>query len=79
MTCHELNKLARPVTVASLTTQGATTNQISRFYPQQLVPREDFAASQAAVWEQYGERLWSKSAYPSTTNMDFVEQDIGPR
>jgi hypothetical protein len=77
--CHSLSQAIEVVTDRSLTTQGDTTNPVSRIYPQRIIPWHDFPAQQEEIWNQLSESPFALQAtFPSQHQLDYVRSVISP-
>ena len=67
LSCHSLNLAVRVETDLRLTTKGATTNPVGRFFPRQIIPWDGFAMKQVETWNELlvGEHFSSKPVFPS--------------
>ena len=78
--CHGLSRQVKPVDDLSSATTGRVTNEIGRFYPQTILPWNDFPTQQKAMWKRFPREspAWSSRAYPSKTNLDYLRTRIEP-
>ncbi|KJZ70625.1 hypothetical protein HIM_09980 [Hirsutella minnesotensis 3608] len=78
-TCHSLHLAMQVMTDRSSTTQGETTNPAGRIFPRRIIPWDDFVVRQEEIWDDLsmGE-LFSKPAFPSQHQMEYVESLLKP-
>ncbi|KAI1839791.1 hypothetical protein JX266_013997 [Neoarthrinium moseri] len=75
--CHSLSLAIQVVTDRSLTTQGDTTNPTGRIYPRRIIPWDDFAAGQEAIWERLtGGSFSSQPVFPTSNQLAYVRSLI---
>ncbi|PWI65461.1 hypothetical protein PCL_07062 [Purpureocillium lilacinum] len=72
--CHQLSLGIDIVTDKSLTTQGEPTKPAGRKFPQQIIPWDNFAATQEETWNQLAadNAFFTDTIYPSANQVDYI-------
>ena len=78
--CHQLSGKIKPVTEASASTGGSTTNPTRRLFPRRILPWLEFATRQQDFWKQAAANpsLWTERSYPSANDLRYDERRIEP-
>ena len=72
--CHQLSLAIDIVTDKTLTTQGEPTKPAGRKFPQQIIPWDNFAASQEETWSRLAadNAFFTNTIYPSANQVDYI-------
>ena len=77
--CHALSSVIKPITDSSSATGGSTTTPTDRFYPQRILPWNDFPTLQRSVWDQLAKLSFcDRQVFPSHNDLNYVRSVIDP-